>query len=252
MRGQIAAFFLAGFAAAQQQPAPQVPTYKLEDALARAKQYAGQVQSATSTVRQAHEDTKQARAARLPSVSALNQFIYTEGNGTPSGVFVANDGVHIYNEQAVVHQELFAMIRHGEVDRAAAAEAVAQARVEIAARGLSATVVQDYYAIVTAQRKLANARISLAEAERFVDLTQKQEKGGEVAHSDVIKARIDLQQRQRDAAEGLVSIDKAKIALGVLIFPDFRADFSVHRRLRRKSHASGSGRCADRSREHQS
>ena len=56
-------------------------------------------------VLQARQDTVQARAARLPSVNAFNQFIYTEGNGTPSGVFVANDGVHVYNEQAQVHQD---------------------------------------------------------------------------------------------------------------------------------------------------
>jgi outer membrane protein TolC len=226
MQGRVAAFFLAGLAAAQQQATPPAPI-NLVEALARAKQYAGQVLSATYAVRQAQEDTRQARAARLPSVYALNQFIYTEGNGTPSGVFVANDGVHVYNEQAVIHQELFALIRHGEVDRAAAAEAVARARVEIAARGLSATVVQNYYAIVAAQRKLANAQKSLSEAERFVDLTQKQEKGGEVAHADVIKAQIDLQQRQRDAVEFSLNFDKAKIALGVLIFPKFDADFSV-------------------------
>ncbi len=205
----------------------QDPVIKLEDALARAKQYAGQVESANLLVRQAREDTKQAQAARLPSVSALNQFIYTEGNGTPSGVFVANDGVHIYNEQAVVHQELFSLIRHGEVDRAAAAEAALRAKVEIAARGLSSTVVADYYAIVAAQRKLRNAQNTLREAQTFFDLTQKQEKGGEVARADVIKAQIDMQQRQRDLYEASITVDKAKIALGVMIFPKFSADFGV-------------------------
>jgi outer membrane protein TolC len=222
------AFFLcfcsAGLA---QEPAKPNIVIKLEDALARAKQYAGQVQGATLLARQAREDTVQARAARLPSVSAFNQFIYTEGNGTPSGVFVANDGVHVYNEQAVVHQELFALIRHGEVDRAAAAEAVAQARVAIAARGLSATVVADYYAIVSAQRRLHNAQTSREESQKFADLTDKQEKGGEVAHSDVIRAQIDLQQRERDVAEASLAIEKAKIALGVMIFPRFNNDYAV-------------------------
>ena len=31
-----------------------------------------------------------AQAGRLPTLSAFNQYIQTEGNGTPSGVFVAN------------------------------------------------------------------------------------------------------------------------------------------------------------------
>src|SRR5258706_15175343 len=85
----------------------------LSDALARARQYGGQVMSANLAALQAKQDTVQARAARLPSLNAFNQFIYTEGNGTPSGVFVANDGVHIYNEQAVVHQELLSLARRG-------------------------------------------------------------------------------------------------------------------------------------------
>src|SRR5262249_16389638 len=148
-------------------------------------------------------------------------------NGTPSGVFVANDGPHVYNEQAVVHQELLPLIRHGEVNRAAAAEAVARAKVEIAARGLNATVIQSYYGILVAQHRFNNTQISVREAERFFDITKKREKGGEAAHSDVIKAQIDLQQRQRDLKEAQLGIEKAKIALGVLMFPDFSSDFAV-------------------------
>src|ERR1700692_37225 len=108
----------------------QTPTISLQDALDRAKQYGGQIQSANLAVLQAKEDRAQARAATLPSLNALNQFIYTEGNGTPSGVFVANDGVHVYNEQAVVHEELLSLMRHGEIRRAMAAEAIARAKVD--------------------------------------------------------------------------------------------------------------------------
>ena len=205
----------------------QPPTISLQDALARAKQYGGQIQSANLAVLQAREDRVQARANRLPTLNSLNQFIYTEGNGTPSGVFVANDGVHVYNEQAVVHQDLLAPVRQGEIRRAMAAEAIAKAKVEVAARGLTATVIQNYYAIVLAQRKLANSQISVKESERFFDVTQKQEKGGEVAHADVIKAQIDLQQRQRDLKEGELAIEKARIALGILIFPNFSSEFAV-------------------------
>lgn len=208
-------------------PASPTPIIKLEDALVRARQYGGQVQTANSAVLQAREDIVQARAAKLPAVNAFNQFIYTQGNGTPSGVFVANDGVHIYNEQAVVHEELLSLVRSGELNRARAAEAIARAKVEVAARGLNATVIQNYYAIVVAQRKLANAQTSIRESERFLDITQKQEKGGEVAHADVIKAQIDLQQRQRDLREAQLAIEKATIALAVLIFPDFSPNLAV-------------------------
>jgi len=208
------------------QTAPPV-TITLQDALARARKYGGQIQGANLNVLQAQEDTVQARAAKLPSVNAFNQFIYTEGNRTPSGVFVANDGVHIYNEQAVVHQEVLSLVRQGELRRAVAAEAIARAKAEVASRGLNATVIQDYYAIVAAQRRAANLQTSVGEAEHFLDITRKQEKGGEAAHSDVIKADIDLRQRQRDLSEAQLAIQKAKMALGVLIFPDFSAAYNV-------------------------
>ena len=65
MNRRIAAIYvgwavLAGFVPAQQ-TTPVVIT--LPDALARARQYGGQIQSANFAVLQAREDTKQARAA---------------------------------------------------------------------------------------------------------------------------------------------------------------------------------------------
>ena len=221
----LAALFLAGTLSAQS--AGQPLTLSLRDVLARAVQYSNQVQTADIARRLAHEDTSQAKAATLPSVNALNQFIYTEGNGTPSGVFVANDGVHVYNEQAVVHEELLSFIRRGEIRQAAAAEAVAKAKTDIATRGLRATVVADYYAVVAATRRIDNTNRSVGEAQQFFDITQAQEKGGEAAHADVIKAQISLQQRQRDVQDARLSVQKAKIMLAVLIFPALRLDFAL-------------------------
>lgn len=199
----------------------------LSDAFARAEKYGLQVQTASVLSRLAREDRRQARAGTLPSVNAFNQFIYTEGNGTPSGVFVANDGVHVYNEQAVVHEELLALARRGEVRFAAASEAVAQARVQIAARGLKATVVSNYYTIAGSQQKLDSVQRALSDARNFFEISQKQEAGGEVAHSDVIKAQLTLLQRQRDLQEAELAVVKAKVALGVLIFPDLQTDFEI-------------------------
>ncbi len=202
-------------------------TITLADAIARAQKYGLQIQTANIAAQLAREDKAQAKAATLPSLSALNQFIYTQGNGTPSGVFVANDGVHVYNEQAYVHEELLSFIRRGEIRMAAAAEAVARARVDVAARGLRATVIQDYYAIAAAERKLKNAQRSLSEALQFLDITQKQEQGGEAAHADVIKAQLQVQQRQRDVQDAQLAIQKAKIALAVLMFPTLQLNYSI-------------------------
>ncbi|MBZ5497990.1 MAG: TolC family protein [Acidobacteriia bacterium] len=202
-------------------------TIDLKNALERARDNSQLLQSAAINVNLAREDRSQARAALLPSLSYFNQYLYTQGNGTSSGVFVANDGVHIYNSQAQVHQELFSPERMAEYRRTIAAQSLEEAKRDIVARGLVATVVQNYYAAVAAQRKSVNAQRALDEAQRFVDVTEKLEKGGEVAHADVLKAQLVLQQRQRDLQDSRLAVDKTRIALAVLLFPDYRLDFNL-------------------------
>lgn len=202
-------------------------TIGLSNALERARANSPQLRSAAIGVDLAGEDRHQARAALLPSLDYFNQYIYTQGNGTSSGIFVANDGVHIYSSQAAVHQELFAPERLAEYRRAVAAQALAAARKDVAERGLLSTVVQAYYALAGAQRKLGNIRQALEEARRFVDITSKLEAGGEVARSDVLKSQLVMQQRQRDLQDNQLAVEKARIELAVLLFPDFGVDFNV-------------------------
>jgi outer membrane protein TolC len=199
----------------------------LNDALARARTYGQMVYSAEIAAALAKEDRVQARAAMLPTLNLLNQMIYTEANGRPSGVFVSNDGVHVYNNQALVHGDIFNPVKRADYRRSIAAEAVARARSEIAARGLLAVVVQNYYGTVTAQRKVDNAQRSLGEARQFLDITRKQEQGGEVAHADVVKAEIQTEQRQRDLQDAQVTLEKARLVFGVLLFADYGQTFSV-------------------------
>jgi outer membrane protein TolC len=210
------------------QPQPAAPlTVSFSDALDRARALSPQLLSADIEARLSGEDRLQAKAALLPSVNWLNQFIYTQPNGRESGIFVSNDGPHVYSNQAVVHGELFAPARRAEYRMSLAAEAGARARTEVVARGLTAVVTANYYGLVLAERKSANAQQSLKEAAQFLDITQKQERGGEVAHSDVVKAQIQREQRQREAQEADLAVEKARVELAVLIFRDFRQDFSV-------------------------
>lgn len=202
-------------------------TVDLHDALARAQKYGLQIQAADIAVRLAAEDRAQAKAATLPSLGVLNQFLYTEGNGTPSGVFVANDGVHVYNEQAVVHEDLLSLVRRGEIRLASAAQAVAKAKADVAARGLKISVVQDYYAIALAQRRAANIRQGFEEARRFAETSQKLEASGEVARADVIKAQLQVQARKRELGDAEAAVQKAKISLAVLIFPALETGYSI-------------------------
>jgi outer membrane protein TolC len=214
------------------QPAQPVPasnpplTIDFQEALDRARKYGLEIQTANIAALLAREDRIQAKAAMLPGVQYFNQFIYTEPNGSPSGVFVANDGPHIYNSQGQVHEDL-SWTRRAEYRRALAAEVVAKAKADLAARGIVSTVVQDYYAVVIAQRRLGNAQRSIEDARRFLDITQKLEQGGEAAHADVVKAQVQAQQRERDVSDAQLAIDKARLTLAVIVFPDFRQDFAV-------------------------
>ncbi len=134
--------------------------------------------------------------------------------------------MHEYISQGNVHQE-FSLTSYGEFRRAAAAEALARAKAEIATRGLVVTVVKAYFGLVAAQRKYGTEQLAAEEARRFLDISQKLEHGGEVAHSDVIKAQIQFQQQQRDLEEARLEMGKSRLELAVLLFPDFNENFSV-------------------------
>ena len=198
-------------------------TLTLADALTRAKANSPQFQAALMQLGLAREDRVQARAALLPGVNYTNSFIYTQGNGV-TGIFVANNGVHEYISQGVAHEAL----GYGSVadyQRAKAAQALAKARAEIAARGLVVTVVQAFYGLLTAQEKTVNIARENDEARHFLDLGQKLEAGGEVAHSDVIKAQIQANDAQRQLQDTKLAEQNARLSLAVLLFPNFFQDF---------------------------
>ena len=204
-------------------------TITLHDAMDGARKNYAQYLSAVTDAKVAHEDTVQARDALLPSVGFTQQYLNTQGNGTlPSGRYVTNDGVHVYRVWGVFHQEMPAgFFTFSPYHRAAAAAALAQAKAEIARRGLIVTVTKLYYALIIAQRKYATAEQTLAQAQRFLDTTQKLESGGEVAHSDVIKAHLQLDQQKQAFQEGELAMNNAHLALAVLLFPNFNQNFTA-------------------------
>jgi outer membrane protein TolC len=201
-------------------------TLTLQDALERAKKNNPEYRAAVTDFGLAKEDRVQSRAALLPSVNYNGAFLYTEGNGTGATRFVANNGVHEYISQGNVHEDI-SLANFADYRRASAAQAVARARAEIAARGLVVTVVQAYYGFVVAQRKYSTAQRAAAEAQRFFDISQKLEHGGEVAHLDVIKAQIQTNQQSRDLQEAELEMNRSRLELAVLIFPDYNENFSV-------------------------
>jgi outer membrane protein TolC len=189
---------------------------------------APQLLSAINDANLAREDLVQARAAQRPSASFRSEYLGTQGNGVlPSGRFVSNDGVHLYRDWGIVHQDFTAALTKTGPQRAAAAETLAQARAEIARRGVAVTVTRAYYALLTGQRKYATAQQALDQAKRYLDITQDLERGGEVPRSDVVRADFQYSQQEQAFEEAKLSMDNARLDLAVLLFRDFDQNFTV-------------------------
>jgi outer membrane protein TolC len=205
----------------------------LQDALDRARKNSTQYQTAVTNAGLAREDRTQARDALLPSVAYNNSAIYTQSAGpglfAKTGVpvvFIANNTVHEYISQANIHEAIDVASVAG-LRRASAAAAVARAQAEIASRGLVVTVVQGFYNLAAAQHKLETAKKGADEGDRFLKITQDLEHGGEVAHSDVVKAELQMQDRRRQLQEAELALLNARLDFSVLIFPDFNDNFEV-------------------------
>ena len=204
-------------------------TITLADALQRAQKNDATFLSALTDQQLAAEDRLQARNARLPQFGFRSEYLGTQGNGiTPNGRFVTNDGVHVYREWAVMHQDISANTVLGtDYKRSQAAEAIAVAKAEIARRGLTVTVTKAYYALVATQRKYATAQQALEQARRFLQIAQDLERAGQAAHSDVVKAQIQEQQQEAAYSDANLAMETARLDLAVLIFPTLDEDFTA-------------------------
>lgn len=218
----------AASAAQSAQTGPPL-TITLEDAIKRAEKNAPRFQLAVTATKLARQARVQARAAMLPSLSSSTQYLNTQGNGiSPVGRFTTNDGVHVYRQWAVVHEMMPGSFFVDAGPRQAKyAEALAQANEEIAKRGLVLTVTTDYYALAVAQRDYATAQIGVENAQRFLKISQELEQGGEVAHTDVIRFHLQLNQQQQILQDAKLSMSTARLNLAVLLFPVLNQNFTV-------------------------
>src|ERR1700678_1503163 len=230
------AFALFLNAALAQQAAPTPTAITLEQAIALARANEPGFAAAAANSRVAAIDHSIARAALLPSVNYHNQVLYTQPNGAINGGgpvgsqaaprFIANNAVREYASQGVV-TETFGLQQVTAVSRASAADAVAAAELEIAPRGLFAPVTGLFYQALAADRKIGVAQRAAGESASFTNLTQQRENAREAAHADVVKAQLQQQQRDRDLADALLEQQKAHLDLGVLLFADPRAAYTL-------------------------
>lgn len=233
--------FLSAPAFAQQSDVPQVtPASQLEtttastnslqitlaDAIARARKLSPSLATALSQARLAVGAATQARAAVLPNVTGISQYLYTEGNGTLAARFIANNGVHEYIAQADVHQALSGPLFF-QYRRAALLKAVAQDQATIAERGLLVTVIQAYSTLYGAQGKLVTAQQTLDSARDFLKITQERQRNGDAAYADVLKARIQADDIESAVENARLVLEQSRVALALLIFEDVNEPYEL-------------------------
>jgi outer membrane protein TolC len=221
---------------AQQTVAASPSSITLEQAIALARANEPNFAAAAASKRVTALDHSIAQAALLPGVSYHNQVLYTQPNGATNGSgpvgsqpaprFIANNAVREYASQAVINETL-GLRQVTEVSRAAAADAVAAAELEIARRGLVSAVTGLFYQALPADHKVDVGRRAAGEATSFTNLTQQRESAREAAHADVVKAQLQQQQHERDLADALLEQQKAHLDLGVLLFADPRAAYTL-------------------------
>ena len=211
------------------------PNITLAKAIALAEKFEPTYASALADRGIAAADRTIARAAMLPQVKYENQMIYSQPAradnqlGTATGEaprFIANNAVHEYLSQGVVG-ETIGLDSLAAYRKANASAILAGAKLEVARRGLVVTVAKRYYDVLATERKLAVAQQAAQESNRFYGLTNKLEQGREVAHADVVKAHIQQQARAREFADATAEAEKARLELGVLLFPDPRSPYTL-------------------------
>lgn len=205
-------------------------TVTLKDALDRASKLDAIYTAAVLDAKSAHEDRTQARAALLPSVNGSMQYLGTQGDGgkISDGRFVTNDGTHVYRSWGVFHQDLSpSTFMATAYHRTTAAEALANAKAEVARRGLTVAVTKNFYALVVSQRKYATAQQAVEQARHFLEMTQAAERAGQAAHSDEVKADIQYTQLGQAFEEAKLTMEEARLNLAVMLFPQLNENYTA-------------------------
>jgi len=98
---------------------------------------------------------------------------------------------------------------------------------EIARRGLVATVTGLFYGSLAADHKVKIAERAYQEAEAFTRITVEREQQREAAHADVLKAQLTQQQQGRLLQDAQLAAQSGRLDLGVLLFADPRTPYTL-------------------------
>ncbi|MGC2635714.1 MAG: TolC family protein [Acidobacteriaceae bacterium] len=216
--------------------APAVPSLTLDQAIAAALANDPAYRTAAANAGSARLDAAISRSELLPNADGHGEYLYTQPNGVRNQAgqigsqaaprFIANNAIREYAAQVMVN-ETVSVANVSDYRRARALAAQSTADLESARRDLVVRVVTAYFGFLAAGEKADVAKSAEAEAQNFLDLTQKLESGREVAHADVVKAELAFDQRERESEDAALAAEKAQLDLGVLLFPDPRTPFQL-------------------------
>lgn len=217
-------------------PANSAPNLTLDQAIAAALANDPAYATAATASGSARLNAAISRDALLPNAEAQGNYLFTQPNGVRNQAgqignqqaprFIANNAIREYAAQVLVNENLsLAGVATYRRSRALAAESAAD--LESARRDLVSRVVAAYFGVLSTADKVDVAKRALDEARAFVELTSKLESGREVAHADVVKADLAFQQHQREFEDATLAAEKARLDLGVLLFPDPRTPYTL-------------------------
>ncbi|HEY2867834.1 MAG TPA: TolC family protein [Pyrinomonadaceae bacterium] len=196
----------------------------LQTAIDRALNQTTAVTIANFEAQIAAEDVKQARSAFLPKITAPLSIIYTSPslmNTRPrEPSFISADAVTVY--QALLSAE-------GEIDTSGKLRAILQKNIalvdaaraggEVARRELQQSVVDAYYALALATVKRRGAESNQQSAQEFEENQRLQLEAGEIAPIDLVRARLQTEQRRDELLQArtdeTIAADALKILVGV-------------------------------------
>lgn len=217
-------------------PANSAPNLTLDQAIAAALANDPAYATAATASGSARLNAAISRDALLPNAEAQGNYLFTQPNGVRNQAgqignqqaprFIANNAIREYAAQVLVNENLsLAGVATYRRSRALAAQSAAD--LESARRDLVSRVVAAYFGVLSTADKVDVAKRALDEARAFVELTSKLESGREVAHADVVKADLAFQQHQREFEDATLAAEKARLDLGVLLFPDPRTPYTL-------------------------
>ena len=209
-------------------PATGHRSVTVEQAVQLALRNASLYQQAQVEERIAQEDIKQARAAFLPQFSIPLSYIGT----TSSRYRPADEPLTFSLLSASAINETSAFINaSGIVDiagrlraalrRSRAQLAAARAGTSVARRTLAITTVDAYYGLALARQKRGLADETLALAEAFSKIAENLKARGEVAETDVLRARSAALLRRDELEQARAAESAAMDLLRVLTGVDF-------------------------------